>query len=421
MFSIQKTSRRGRLGLIAIAGVVSASIRGAHDNHHLGSLLVDPYWVGFYITNFQDGFRRRALIGSLCRLLQPAGISVILINVLAVTALIGVLALFVRGVLRLSSPEAPRASVFVFALLASAIGSVYIEVLGDTLQIAFLVFALFALLPAVRIGNYAARFALAFTGLVLAFFVHEASVFLLAPCIPFLARSRVKLVDFALPFVAMLALIALSLHWSHLDTHLTYHAISVPRGMPLEDLAATPGFVELLQMEKADDFGSRSKMIFFLIKCASIFGLGLAGLAAAANSFSREALQRFLTAFAAIMIFSVPLWIVAHDWGRFLAYTFLLASVSASTQPGLEFGFANDFLRRLTSRMAEIGKSSAFQCAALLLLLASPYYQSRIFGMHIRDLLSSVVIVGVGLLSLRGPLAAHGNGVDEPDPVALRE
>lgn len=381
------------LAVIAIAALLSAAIRGYHDNLRLGSLLVDPYWVGFYVTNYQDGFRRRALIGTLARTVAPHGLPVVLINALALLALAAVLTLFVRAFLRLAAPPSLRTSIFTFALFASAIASIYIECLGDTLQIAFLLFLAIALLPIPRL-----RAPLAFAALLLAFFVHEASAFLLAPVIPFLLRPHPRLRDFALPAAALVALVGLSVHWSTLDTHLTYHALSIPRGLPLEDLAETPGFFILLRKEIAIDFGSRALFTFFLIKCLSIAGLAFAAVIALASTLPPAPLRRTLHAFAAILLFSAPLWIIAHDWGRFLGYTVFLAVLAAAFHPESVTTVPIPNSLRLIPRLAA---TDAIACAALLLLLASPYYQSRIFGMHIRDLIASLPILLAGLLFAR--------------------
>lgn len=390
---------RRQLGWICFAGLASAGVRGLHINHRLGSLLLDPYWVGFYVTNFQDGFRRRALLGTIFRLISPGGLSVVWINLLAMLALAGLLILFLRSILRLASFANRPAGLLLFAFFASALCSIFFEVMGDTLQLALLASTTLALLSARWCERNWLRLALAVAGLVLAFFIHEASAFLLVPCLPFLVSRKLVRRDFLLPVFLLGVLSALSLHWSSLDTHLTYHVLSVPRGLPLEGLATTPKVMDLLRHEDEVDFGSPVRIGFFLIRCCSIAALALAGLVALAGYFTAGMLRRFLAALITILVFSVPLWIIAHDWGRFLAYSFLLAAVAASTRHDLAWLTSQRWLKKCGDLLEHAADNSALQSAALLLLISSPYFQSRIAGMHIRDFLSSLVIVCIGLSS----------------------
>jgi hypothetical protein len=188
---------------IATAGALAGCFRNVHNNYATGTLWVDPYWISFYLTNFKDGYRRRALIGSLCRFLFPAGMNVVLINAVAVLVLLLCMAWFIRSVGRLSLREPTlRSSLFLFALSASAVTAVFAEVLGDTLQIAFLFFV-FTMLLARRLQSPSLQRLLALGALTLGFFIHEASIFFLAPALPFFLKERPKLREFALLAAAL--------------------------------------------------------------------------------------------------------------------------------------------------------------------------------------------------------------------------
>jgi hypothetical protein len=113
------------------------------------------------------------------------------------------MAWFIRSVGRLSLREPTlRSSLFLFALSASAVTAVFAEVLGDTLQIAFLFFV-FTMLLARRLQSPSLQRLLALGALTLGFFIHEASIFFLAPALPFFLKERPKLREFALLAAAL--------------------------------------------------------------------------------------------------------------------------------------------------------------------------------------------------------------------------
>ena len=105
--------------------MVAGAFTGLHNNIRGGSLLIDPYWVGFYAANYQDGFRRRALIGSLCRLISPHGISVVPINIIVMVSIVVLMVIAVRGFIRLEAAPSLRQSVFSFAFFFSIFTAIF--------------------------------------------------------------------------------------------------------------------------------------------------------------------------------------------------------------------------------------------------------------------------------------------------------
>ena len=99
--------------------------------------------------------RRRALIGTICRLIAPHGISVLAINVVAILSLLSLIYLLIKAWQHLEIEKTFRGRLFTFAFFAAPFIGLLWEVLGDTLQIAFLLFLAVIILAHHRIKNQA--------------------------------------------------------------------------------------------------------------------------------------------------------------------------------------------------------------------------------------------------------------------------
>lgn len=390
------------LFLTAIAAALTAGIRSFHNNYQQGTLIVDPYWVNFYITSYQDGFRRRALIGSVCRFFFPHGMSVIVINGLAMVAALACVTLLAYAFSRIVSATTYTARLWTFAFFASAFTGIFFEVLGDTLQMAFLIFCFSALFIARRTESSIVRMIVGLAALCIGFFIHEASIFLLAPCLPFFLRRRPVLYDFVAPFILFLGLFALSVHWSQVAVHLTNHAILYPHGGELAQVPETPGFKALLQDEYHNDFTSIYRFLALIGRLARVVLLGVAGLIALSKCLSKPVLALTLKPFLCVMLFSIPLWLVAHDWGRFLCYSLFLAIVSTlvwhDQEVGVETVESSQFGMKLANLLLRVGDPELIGFAILFVLLDSPFRLNRVEGMNIPDFLGFFAVVALGVV-----------------------
>jgi len=382
--------------------VLTAGIRSFHNNYQLGTLLVDPYWVNFYITSYQDGFRRRALIGTVCRLFFPHGMSVLVINGFAMFAALACVALLAYAFTRIASGRSYTARLWTFAFFASAFTGIFFEVLGDTLQMAFLIFCFSALFIARRTESSIVRLIVGLAALCIGFFIHEASIFLLAPCLPFYMKRRPVLYDFVAPFILFLGLFALSVHWSQVSVHLTNHAILYPHRGELAQVPETPGFKALLQDEYHNDFTSIYRFLALIGRLARVVLLGVAGLIALSKCLSKPVLVLTLKPFLSVMLFSIPLWLVAHDWGRFLCYALFLAVVSSLVwhdhAGDTEAVESSHFGMKLADLLLRVGDLELIGFAILFVLLDSPFRLNRVEGINIPDFLGFFAVVALGVV-----------------------
>lgn len=373
--------RKSLAMMLAGAGIVVAMIRALTWYAGHGTLLVSPYWLSFYVATYQDGFRRRALIGSICRMLAPQGISVFVINAIALIAAVSLLVLLARAFSKISNLDSQRSRLFGFAFFASIFGGMVFETLGDMLQITFLLF-LAALLISARLRlNPLTRLVIGLLMICVAFLIHEASLFFIVPLLPFLVRHRPRMIDFILPLLLFAGLFALSIKWSHLNPAITYKAILHPASMPMDQLVETPDFKSLLQAEMATDFSSVKAVLRFATTCLRLLMVLIAGVFALAQCLPSRYLNDFLRRLGVILAFNLPMWAVAHDWGRFLVYGFLLSIVAVAAtgdgqKNGAEILSANSLGTYVRGRQA----GQIFSGAVLILLFCSQTEFSRITG-----------------------------------------
>ena len=314
------------LRLAAFLGVLAAFARGIHFDHlHDGTIAMHPYYVGFYLASYQDGFRRRALVGTIARLLSPHGLNVLWLNLFALAILGAILTLGVSAFVKLGSKSTRMSRLFAFAFCAGPMIAVLVEIIGDTLQIAFLGLIAVVFFCARYVESRPVRLLLGLGSLVLGFFIHEASIFFIAPCVPFLMYRWPRARHFVLPGLVAVGCFLLAMHWSNVTPHRTYPVILFHFNGPLSEDVVTPGFRALLHLEHDLYFGSRRAEASFGMKCVKLLAVIFVSLVALANCLSVEKLKRVLFTVACMTPFFLPLWCVAHDWGRFFAYSLYLA------------------------------------------------------------------------------------------------
>ena len=370
------------------------------SKYRFGTLLIDPYWIGFYVTSYGDHYRRRALIGTLCRLVAPHGISVLAINIVAIVVLCSLIFLLIKAWQHLELDNTFRGRLFTFAFFAAPFIGLLWEVLGDTLQIAFLLFSAVLLLARDRIENRAILVALGAVLICLAFFIHEASIFFLAPVLPFFLQRKPQPRDFIIPTVLLGALVLLSAAWSHVQPNLTYSAILFPQHGHFADPIETPDFKTLILLEKQEDFSSKRATIHFGIKILRIAALAFVGLIALVTAFSRSGFERFIATLACTGLYCLPLFVIAHDWGRFLCYAFMLAILAAAIPfSKIDLHEENNSMgwsSRAALRLRAMSNSTLLQMATLFVLLEKPGLPMRLRGVSSREL---VTLIALGLIA----------------------
>ena len=399
---------------VVTAALWMAAVRGLHfSNLRAGFGLMDGYWISFYLMNYSDGFRRRALMGSLFHFLQPAGVPVLLINLFAAVVLGALLATFAFALTRIARRISPFGLSLGFAFCVSTLVCVYFEVFGDMLQICLVLLAVISLV-ALRQHSTAVRNVLGYSLLVLCFFLHEGSIFFVAPCLPFLIRRWPRRQDFVLPAAAAFALLVFSMTLSDLHPHPTSHLsvfshTAVPFDLPIQ----TKPFRVLLREMYVVKFGGLKGGLRFAFKVVRLTLLALSGLVAMANLLPWSYLRRLVYAFAVLGLFSVPLWVIAEDWGRFLAYNFLLAILVASWKnrhaPHSSPSDSGPPIDAFAFSLRRFGSYSLVRLAALMILVLSPFHESRVLGITSTSIALCLGLIVAAVAQLLGWL---------PDPLS---
>jgi hypothetical protein len=393
---------------LAACALISVLQGGHFYNRHSGRGLLDSYWVDYYLLNYQDGFHRRALIGSILRLVYPQGASLLAINAFAALLLSLLLFVFVTSVylfLRERPSFTKNALIPASALLVSAVGSVFSETSGDLLQLCFVLVASF--LWFARSQPLMAKLPLALCVLLLCLQIHEASIFLFFPCVLLETmgrRSRPRillLVAFAVAAALLVALLK-----SNTGGHLTYtarllggHGVFEPR----PDI--TQSFTEAMRQEREQYFSSLPNFLGYLFRIQGTFAPLVAAIVGLAGIMTAARFRLFMGNFLLLFGFSLPLYAVAHDWGRFEALTLLLCLLwtiilhvptIAAASPGISGGVAD----RLAEICEAASRNEYGMAAAALLLVLSPQLAFRDHGMITRLYAAFVPLILLAIIAV---------------------
>lgn len=400
---------------IAIAAVIFGFLRGGHfANAEAGIGFADSYWTQFWLTTYQDGFARRSLLGSLLSQVVAPGSSVAILSVLHLAISAGLLLAGMGIVMRLTlGAGRPRVALLCAALFGfSPVAPMLFETTGDPLQSAMLVW-LAGVFGATRLPERG-RVLVLLMVCGLAVLIHEASAFFVLPHLlltaPAIRRlepmQRVILVAFAVWLVAG----AIGL--------LTSDSVGVPRffltntangSRIVADSSATPGFFEVFRQEMHESYGTQAEALRrgARLLCFPVVPLGLIFFFA---SFSPH---RFVLApmFGAWLVCAAPLFVIAHDWGRFgvlILYAILTALLADEER--LQLGEATARLEQLWRRAAARLARSAREMTiarvvmALVVLSSSIIWEDyRVVGGRMSLFLAiPTVLLAAALYAARG-------------------
>jgi hypothetical protein len=289
------------------------------------------YFAYQWSVSYGNGFTRRGLLGSLLRMVHLDNGSYLLIAACGWLITLALFLLVARTLLHLLAPLEPmtRSVLLIVLLLSPVTTGILVQTTGDPIQLillAYITLTLFifkigrgVILPFLVLSLFGAASVL----------IHEASVFFVAPPLLlvslFFRRSRVDhaaLVGYIFGAVpAMLMVIYFTQN----------HAM--PAVAPMH-LGATPmishskmelgTFSSLLAEENAARFHSGIRG--YLLTARDAVGALLLPLFFV-FLMSRLSHRRYLFTFLISLLISAPLWMIAHDWGRFSSCLFILTLV----------------------------------------------------------------------------------------------
>ena len=385
--------RESQWVLLLCCAICSAAIRGFQKkSFEQTHTLIGSYFAGFYSVTYASGGRRRALIGSILAAVHPRGFSLRALNILGLLVLIILLAFFIKAVLLANSDTTLKQRLLYLALCGGVLISIQWEVLGDLLQIDILLFLLMSMLLRRFIRHAGLRLGLAILLLIPLALVHEAALFLFPAFLPFVSGKRPELRQFAVPIAFAVVLLGISLRWGgapHDGTHTTATAQASAQN------TKTPPFSVLLEEEGGHDFGSARLIAAFGSRFVRILSLLSACLIVCTTALGSRA-KGFLQTFLRALLISLPLWLIAHDWGRFVSDLIILTFycefllLTSGDQPSSPF---LDRVRRVFDRSERL---PALIAGSSVLLLGAGF-EARVSGMDLQGFLASLPFIAFAL------------------------
>ena len=307
---------------------------------HFGLHGPGGYWAFQWTRDYTHGFTRRGFLGELVRLVGLDNANYLAVTLLSWCITLLLFLLFAQSLRRLLGRvgRADSLQFTVLLLLSPLTVGMLIEIVGDPfLAVLVLYLLLHRLLARSRLSSLAEFLLCAVFGVV-SILVHEASIFFFAPAIAivclFLRDDRkyaaligylagaipcVILVVFATQHAAVTGQLP-SLHW---------HGIIVP-----EPIGQYPSFSALVATDDAANFGHGiygiCKMIYRFVGCLILPAFLSILLVRFRFGRSRSATRTAAYAILLPALCCLPLFLIAHDWGRFFSFQFILASAHLS-------------------------------------------------------------------------------------------
>lgn len=319
-------------------------------SHHFwrrSTFLVDPYWFDHWLLNYSFGFVRRGLLGSILNFLGGLQHSILFVNLLAVVITLSIVILFIRQLVAFFAVNSLVSLIFIFVCILSPLISVFFECCGDPFQLTLLItFLLIHLITKYNL-NIVSKF-IVFTVLMsINMLIHEASLFISGFLFIFALlekkSDRASFKNLSLRIIAifcysfvLLSLMCFIIWKGTINEQKKEHLI--------KEMFAQSQFIKadyhtsknsiilksIKEEQKESDFyqaSFRKSTIPIIEKFLRIIAIPflLCNLFLLVLCIHRNEIHmRFYKYLFYFYFFSFPLYIAAHDWGRFSMYTLCL-------------------------------------------------------------------------------------------------
>lgn len=378
------------------------------------TLFIHRYFYDHWLLTYGSGFIRRGLLGSLMDLLGGWQHNLILINLLAFSAAASIIGLLIRQLMALFPPRNNLSIIFISAVIFSPLVSNFFRCMGDPLQLSLLLAFLSVHLMEKRSLPVFYQAILFAAAVVLSILIHEAALFIIGPFIFFIlwrspgemaAQGKVAAIKWAaLACYALLLSATVLLIQPHgklegaprerLLGHMYAHNIITRTQYVTGRENPFPVVLKSINDEvkghnRFSDKIHREHLIVVILRVAAI-PLFICTMFYLMCAYQRSALyaelwRNFVYCFLSSLALSLPLYFVAHDWGRFSLYT-LAASLYLSCKrhiPSLAAAAGSaPPLNPVPLQNADVGKecaaafsSTAFRkllCLAMLIFITFP-------------------------------------------------
>lgn len=314
--------------ILTVTSIVIAFLSNATFNHVIPGAKNSPYWIQHWLISYSSGYRRRAFVGELASKIFSQNIDIYALTYVQ-WLISGVILIFfslkIRDLFFLKS-GAVVVIISNILIIGGPLGRFIFETSGDLLQIVILllfgVLILSARLPRyVRVVNIVVC-------VVVCVLIHEAAVFIVIPplvllFLHFSAPQRIAL-SLMVP-LACAVLIAIAFRESigtpmmRVVDHQTGEIIA-----PSSDL--TPNLMNMFSYEFFRVFGSLKNFSLFILQVISFSAVPVMVFGVLTISYNK--IVDIFNIFVLSIISAAPLYVIAHDWGRFSAYTLMISLVT---------------------------------------------------------------------------------------------
>lgn len=307
------------------------------------TICVDGYWLDHWLVNYSQGLTRRGLLGEIIKQLLGSELNIVVINLLCfVTILIIFLVIFSNLYQRINSNHGKVGIFFVVAVLAATpLTSVFFETLGDPLHLILLSYLI--IIPIIiSMESRLWRIFLTFVTVFISALIHEASLFLFMPAYLLAMQKDSSILRYKKSFTIFLlflipVVVILLTSSSMSDTKFQLLRESIRAVNPITgkiyqpDIVLKQSFLELLKLEAELYFSSYKSTFFFVVKPITTLWVPLCSFFVISRATKDRIFNTyFLKTWLFLMLCSFPLYVIAHDWGRFAIYSFWIAFYFAS-------------------------------------------------------------------------------------------
>jgi hypothetical protein len=351
---------------------------------------INEYWAQFWLTSFDDGYSRRGLLGQLIGIEIPYQY----INILSFLSAALILGFLIVWYFRQYLKE--RWVIPCAMLMSGPSATLLFEVLADPLQICFIVLLPFLLLQKYRLIALLYGFIASATMIA----IHEASIFIFIPAIFLIYQSssdrqlKIKYVIFYVSIIALLYAVALNIQ--KVDTH-SMSILAKDGSVFTLYQSSLPSFGALLREELLFYFGSVKGVIYFFLK---IFRVTFWPILFLFVAFVFLNDRKSLKIFIVLLLISSPLYVIAHDWGRFAIYTLFLSLICSFFLQGkdINLGWLDQRIDLLVGKF-----QLQYSVVALFPLLYISYDSYRIHGLSMANTIYIFMAMAMYFYILKSP------------------
>ena len=314
--------------LIFTLAICLAFFRGTEfENLELGHGITDSYWSSFWIINYNDGYLRRALIGSIFTFFFSSGVNIFILNIFQFFITICLLSLISSQIFKLLKEYLSfNYLIFIITIfLASPVSAGLFETAGDPLQTSILIYLVVNLILS---NNNPMKVLILILVIFISSAIHEISIFYTIPHLIFTNKYFAKKTSLYKIFLSIFitTLITIIIVFLFNETNGTSDFFLTGSTLNYEfkaNLELTPSLFEVLKNEIFFIFEDKYSFFRFLIRvyCFAIVPFFILILIDIINNdfVGYRILRNFF-----FLILSSSFLYPFHDWGRWASISFLI-------------------------------------------------------------------------------------------------